>query len=95
MYQSFPQKHISQSTNAMPVFKEQQKKEKRPEICEEKKEKIILKDEKEKKDKNPSFDFLNKMSIDDIIIIGLIILLIYEGSEDYLTIGLLAAVLLF
>lgn len=100
MYQSFPQRHISKSTNAMPVFKQntcEQKKE-IPVRNEENMGIAVVKNENEHKaenEKNLLTDLLGNLNPDDVIIIGLILLLIYEGSEDWLTIGLLAAVLLF
>lgn len=112
MYQSFPQRHISQSASAMPIAKETVKMPSESVKTEHFKEKKEREKNSEKTGKKPpekaqneknadeiktgfSADFLQSLSLDDIIIIGLIILLIYEGSEDYLTIGLLAAVLLF
>lgn len=96
MYRSFPQKHISESASAMPILKEipphNTKNEKKDKTEKENEEKKLI---SEKKDKNPQNELLQGLNIDDIIIIGIILLLIYEGSDDYLTIGLLAAVLLF
>ena len=74
-------------------------------VCEEKEEvKDEIKEVKEEiekceDNKNTSFNLFNdvfkNLELDDIIIIGIILLLLYEGSEDWLTIGLLIVVLLF
>lgn len=94
MYQSFPQKHISKSASAMPVFKEIPKVEElTPQNSQPELKKI--ENQPKKEEKNPLTELFQGLNIDDIIIIGLIVLLIYEGTDDYLTIGLLAAVLLF
>ena len=101
MYQSFPQRHISKSANAMPVFKQnfpEEEKKEAESIEDEKAEIAVVKKENEhnnENEKNPLTDLLGNLNPDDIIIIGIILLLIHEGSEDWLTIGLLSAILLF
>ena len=81
----------------MPIISKPEIKENKcPDVCEEKEKKKEI--EKCEDNKNTSFDLFNdifkNLELDDIIIIGLILLLLYEGSEDWLTIGLLIVVLM-
>lgn len=97
MYQSFPQKRICMSSNAMPIIPKPETKENNcQDVCKEKEKKEEI--EECDNNKNTSFNLFNdvfkNLELDDIIIIGLILLLLYEGSEDWLTIGLLIVVLL-
>ena len=91
MYQSFPQKHYVRSNNAMPVIKEcaTEEKPKKQEICEIKKEAECL----EKNKKNPFSNFFGSLELDDIIIIGLILILLFEGTNDIMTLALLGVIL--
>ena len=88
MYQSFPQRHYNRSNTAMPVIKEQpcEKKEK----CEN--EKVECCDEKQN---NPLSNIFGSLEIDDLILIGIILILLYEGTNDILIIALLGMILFF
>lgn len=91
MYQSFPQRHYVRSNSAMPVIKEDNIKEKSKlqEFCKEKTE-IECNDNNKK---NPLGNFFSSLELDDIIIIGLILVLFFEGSNDIMTLALLGFIL--
>lgn len=93
MYQSFPQRNMSRSNTAMPVIRDNHRNDC---VKEEKQEKCELKipDKCEEKSSNP-LSFLNSFQLDDIILIGIILFLLYEGSNDIITIALLAVILFF
>ena len=69
------------------------------EIKKDDSEKCVCNENTKNEKRNPFSDlfgdFFNNFEIDDLIIIGIIPLLMYEGCDDWLTLGLLAAVLLF
>ena len=80
MYQSFPQSFYNGKNNAMPI--PQQKIANASDMA----------FEKPCETNNNSGGILkifDNISIDDIIIIGLVILLLTEGNDDWLLIGLL------
>ena len=87
MYQSFPQKHYNRSNTAMPVIKEPP--------CEKKE----IKCEKEigecceTKQNNPLGNIFGSLEIEDLILIGIILILLYEGTNDFLIIALLGVIL--
>lgn len=89
MYQSFPQRHYSRSNTAMPVIKEQPC-EKKEQKCE--KEVCECGDEKQN---NPLSNIFGSIEIDDLILIGIILILLYEGTNDILIIALLGIILFF
>ena len=77
----------------MPMIKEIpkepvcKKEEQKPE-CKE-----IVPCECEKKGENPLSSIFGSMEIDDLIIIGIILLLLFEGTNDILIIALLGIIL--
>lgn len=84
MYQSFPQKSYTESSRiAMPI----------------KTEVVYTKEEKKPVTQNAIGDFLGdfigNLKMDDLILIGLIIILLMEGSDDWIIIALIAYMLLF
>ena len=87
MYQSFPQRHYNRSNTAMPVIKEAP--------CEKEK----YENEKEEccpeKPNNPLNNIFGSIEIDDLILIGIILILLYEGTSDILIIALLGMILFF
>lgn len=95
MYQSFPQRHYNRSNTAMPVIKERQEKQ-----C-EKEESAEVKCEKEvpevcdDKKSNPLSSLFGSLELDDIIIIGIILVLLIEGTNDILLLALLGIILFF
>ena len=94
MYQSFPQRHYSRSNTAMPVIREAEKpcekKEEIPEKCEKETTDIC-----ETKNNNPLSNLFGSLEIDDIILIGIILILLYEGSNDILLLAVLGIILFF
>jgi len=89
MYQSFPQRHYSRSNNAMPVIKEAP--------CEKKEIKCEneIKENCDEKSSNPLSNIFGSLEIDDLILIGIILILLYEGTNDILIIALLGIILFF
>ena len=87
MYQSFPQRHYNRSNTAMPVIKEVP--------CETKEVKCEKEECCEEKQNNPLSNIFGSIEIDDLILIGIILILLYEGSNDILIIALLGMILFF
>ncbi len=80
MYQSFPQKSYTESSrSAMPI----------------KTEVVYPKEEKKPTTQNFISDFVSNLKMDDIILIGLILILLLEGGDDWIIIALIAYMLLF
>ena len=88
MYQSFPQRHYNRSNTAMPVIKEMPCE--RETKCEKEKEECC-----EEKPNNPIQNIFGSLEIDDLILIGIILILLYEGTNDILIIALLGIILFF
>ena len=78
MYQSFPQGFYSEKSSAMPIAQQGK----------------IIKRHNEPVSGGGILKIFDNLSIDDIILIGIMILLLTEGSDDWLLIGLLAFILL-
>ena len=87
MYQSFPQRHYNRSNTAMPVIKE--------DPCEKKEIKCEKEECCEEKQNNPLSNIFGSLEIDDLILIGIILILLYEGTNDILIIALLGMILFF
>ena len=87
MYQSFPQRHYNRSNTAMPVIKEAP--------CEEKEIKCEKEECCDEKQNNPLSNIFGSVEIDDLILIGIILILLYEGANDILIIALLGMILFF
>ena len=91
MYQSFPQRHYSRSNSAMPIVKEAPKKEECtviPEKCEKP-------CEADKNTCNPLGTLFGSLELDDLIIIGIILVLLMEGTNDILLLAILGIILFF
>lgn len=85
MYQSFPQKSFTESSrSAMPI---------KPEV-------VYQKEEKKEVAQNNFLgdflgDFVGNLKMDDLILIGLILVLLFEGGDDWIIIALIAYMLFF
>lgn len=94
MYQSFPQRHYNRSNTAMPIIREASEKPCEKEKTEEKCEKEPL-DICEPPKSNPLSTLFGSLELDDIILIGIILILLYEGSNDILILAILGIILFF
>lgn len=92
MYQSFPQRHYNRSNTAMPVIKDNTENTCGSEPITEKCEKT---DNCGAKRKNTEENLIGSMALDDIILIGVILVLLLEGSNDILMLAILGIILLF
>ena len=92
MYQSFPQRHYNRSNSAMPVVKEPPKKEEC--AVEERREELPCCNN-ENKASNPLGTLFGSLELDDLIIIGIILILLMEGTNDILLLAILAVILFF
>ena len=95
MYQSFPQKNINRSNSAIPIIKEPPH-----EKCAPKKppgEQPCACPPKPQQESCAAIpqNIFGSLKADDLVIIGILLILLYEGTNDMLIIAILGIILFF
>lgn len=93
MYRSFPQGHYNKSETAMPVIRETSEnsygKEDNSQKCEKESKDLQLPCDK------PKNSIFGSLKSDDIILLGIILILLLEDTGDVITLAVLGMILLF